>query len=371
MVVAKHRNAELIIDRSAIYKNINAEKQRLQNNAALFMVVKANGYGHGAIQVAETAVKAGADGFCVAMLDEGIELRDAGFKQPILILGISRIEDVSLIAQKNISVTVASLEWLKRANEILKNTNLLLHVHLGLDTGMGRIGFQNATELKAAIDYLKKNNNFDFEGIFTHFATADEHDKTYFDLQVSRFNDFMKVVNPRPKYVHVSNTATSLWHSQCNGNMVRYGIAGYGLNPSGGYVKPPFKLYPALSLTSEIVHCKLVSPNHSIGYGATYTTKEQQWIGTVPIGYADGITRKMQGFSLLVNGYECPIVGRVCMDQLMIKLPEELPVGTKVTIVGKNGDKEITLQDIANYCDTIHYEVACLFTNRLKRVYIN
>ncbi|UQS85003.1 alanine racemase [Apilactobacillus apisilvae] len=371
MVVATHRNAKLIIDRNALYKNILSEKQHLNKDDALFMVVKANGYGHGAIEVAKTAVKAGANGFCVAMLDEALELRHAGFKQPILILGISRVEDVQLIAKENISVTVSSLEWLKDAQNLLRSTDNTLKVHLGLDTGMGRIGFQNPDDLKAAIDYINNCKNLFFEGVFTHFATADEKDKTYFNFQLKKFKEFMTVVKVKPRYVHVSNSATSLWHSECNGNMVRYGVAGYGLNPSGGAVKLPYELYPALSLTSEIVNCKLVKSGNSIGYGATYTTNDNEWIGTVPVGYADGVIRKMQGFNLLVNGYKCPIVGRVCMDQLMIKLPTQMKTGTKVTIVGKSGDHKTTLQDIATYCDTIHYEVACLFTNRLKRVYIN
>lgn len=368
MVVGIHRNAQVNVSKSALYQNINNEKQRLANNEHLFMVVKANGYGHGAVDVAKIAKKSGADGFCVAILDEGLELREAGIDDPILVLGITRVEDVALMAKQRISVTVSSLDWLKAAEKQLMGKDLpALEVHLGLDTGMGRIGFQDKDSLKKAVDYLEQSPCLDFEGIFTHFATADSKSTDYFELQVRRFNDLVSVIKNKPKYVHVSNSATSLWHSECNGNMIRFGVAAYGLNPSAGELDLPYKLRPAMSVTTEVVYCKKVAAGRAIGYGSTYVAKDAEWIATVPVGYADGITRRMQGFKLLVNGEFCPIVGRVCMDQLMIKVPNEVKPGTKVTIVGQDGNNSITLQDIATYCDTIHYEVACLLTSRLPR----
>ncbi|GAA6113513.1 alanine racemase [Apilactobacillus apinorum] len=371
MVVGNHRNAQLLISESAVQHNINQERKRLKDSDNLFVVVKANGYGHGAVNIAKIAENAGADGFCVAILDEALELREAGIEKPVLVLGLTDVQYVSIMAKNNISLTISSLEWLKEADELLAHKDLpKLNVHVGLDTGMGRIGFQTKDELSEVMDYLKTSPNLCFEGIYTHFSKADSKDEEYFNLQVERFNDLISVIDTLPKYVHVSNSATSLWHASCNGNMIRFGVATYGLNPSGGELTEPFYLKPAMSLTSEIVYCKKIEAGRAVGYGATYVAPAAEWIGTVPVGYADGIVRKLQGFKLLVNGKFCPIVGRICMDQLMIRLDEPVPVGTKVTIVGQDGEENISLQDIATYCDTIHYEVACLFTNRLPRIIV-
>lgn len=374
MAIGEHRPTQLIIDRQALRQNIHAEVERLAPGCDLFMVVKANGYGHGAVQVAQAAKEAGASGFCVAILDEALELRAAGFNDPILILGVTNPADAPLMAREHISATVAAMDWLTEAEAYLAlaGTSAPLRVHLGLDTGMGRIGFRNVPDLVAAVDYLAEHaKSFEFEGVFTHFSTADDPDDAYFKQQFAKWQTLTNALPRRPRYVHVSNSATSLWHAACNDNLVRYGVAGYGLNPSGTAISEPFHLQPALSLTSELVYTKRLAAGESVSYGATYTAKEAEWVGTVPIGYADGYERRLQGFYVLVNGQVCEIIGRVCMDQLMVRLPHNYPRGTKVTLIGKNGDQEITLQDVATYCGTIHYEIACGFTSRLPRRYIH
>ncbi|PWF99306.1 alanine racemase [Levilactobacillus bambusae] len=373
MISGKHRPTVLTVDQRAIRHNINHEVKRLDDHSELWMVVKANGYGHGATQVARAALEAGATGFCVAVLDEALELRDAGFTQPILVLGITTPEYAPLMAQRNISATVGSTEWLTAAMTYLQTAQLgRLNVHFGLDTGMGRIGFQTPAELRTAVDYLDEHEQqFNFEGIFTHFATADDPDDTYFKTQYQRWEGFMAQLSHRPRYVHVSNSATSLWHAACNGNLIRFGVAGYGLNPSGGAIQPPYELEPAMGLVSQLTFSKYVEAGRSIGYGATYTTSQPEWIGTVPIGYADGYERRLQGFDVLVDGQRCEIVGRICMDQLMIRLPKAYEPGTPVTLIGSDGNQTITMQDVATYCETIHYEIACGFTARVPRVYQN
>lgn len=374
MTVGNLRNAQLEIKLDAIYSNIHHAVERLDPGTELFQVVKANGYGHGAVQVARVAEKAGASGFCVAILDEALELRHAGIMKPILVLGITDPELAYLAASHNISLTVGSREWLQRAAKLLQDSHPVkpLNVHLALDTGMGRIGFQTPSELEEGLELLSNNHaRMSFEGIFTHFATADSRDDSYFKFQYQNFKDFMSVVKNKPKYVHVANSATSLWHKVCGGNMVRFGISAYGLNPSGREISElPYELKPALSFTTELDFSKLVKKGRSIGYGATYTTDDDQWIGTVPVGYADGIPRAMQGFSVLVDGHKCPIVGRVCMDQFMIRLPKSYPYGTTVTIIGKSGDSEVTADDVADYLKTISYEVICGFSSRLRRKYV-
>ncbi|WP_338208175.1 alanine racemase [Lactiplantibacillus paraxiangfangensis] len=374
VVIGEHRHTQVKVDLQAIKNNIKAEMDRKDPLTELWAVVKANGYGHGIIQVAQAAKQAGATGFCVAILDEALALRAAGITEPILVLGITEPEYAPLIAEKDISVAVGTQDWLDTVATILAANDVTtpLHVHLALDTGMGRIGFQTPTELAAAVTTLNRPNTpFDFEGIFTHFATADQADDTYFTHQLNNWKALIAVVDELPRYVHVSNSATSLWHQACNGNVVRFGVALYGLNPSGQELSAPYELQPALSLTAQLSFVKKLAKGKSISYGATYTAAEDEWIGTVPIGYADGYERRLQGFHVLVDGQACEIVGRVCMDQMMVRLPHEVPVGTQVTLVGTDGDQTITLQDIADYCGTIHYEIACGLAPRLPRVYVD
>ena len=370
MVVGIHRPSKVIIDADAIRYNVSKEMKRLDNKSELFAVVKANGYGHGIVQVAKYCQEAGATGFCAAILDEALELRAAGFSEPILVLGITEVKYAKLAAEKGISLTVGDLEWLKLANAVLDD-EVILKVHLGLDTGMGRIGFQEEAEFLTAAHYLEQEDSFEFEGVFTHFSTADEANEDYFNLQVSRFNSFVNQLEKKPKYIHVSNTATSLWHSACNGNMIRFGVGIYGMNPSGNAIKTPYNLKPALSLVSELSFSKLVPKGRSISYGATYTADSDQWIGTVPIGYADGYARCLQGFHVLIDGHYCEIVGRICMDQLMVKMPKNYPMGTKVVLIGKSKDYTIDVTEVADYANTINYEVTCDLGERLPREYVN
>lgn len=372
MVVTYHRPTRAIIHRKAIFENIKKEVKRLPAGTEMFAVVKANGYGHGAVPVAQAALAAGAAGFCVATLDEAIELRESGIIEPILILSVVFPSYLSVVLDYDLSITVATKEWLMDAQDILETfgENHPVKIHLKVDSGMGRIGFREEPDLKEAIDLLESSDKMEWEGIFTHFATADEVDQSYLKKQASRFKTMLENLTKMPRYIHASNSATTLWHEdEMLGNVIRYGVAMYGLNPSGDVLTEPYHLNPALELISEVIQVKELPKDEGIGYGKTYTTKESEWIGTVPIGYADGWVRKMQGFSLLVDGQACEIVGRVCMDQLMIRLPKKYPVGTKVTLIGKNGGKEITMQQVADYLETIHYEVACLLSERVPRMY--
>ncbi|AVK64398.1 alanine racemase [Lactobacillus sp. CBA3606] len=372
VVIGEHRHTQVKVDLQAIKHNINEEMSRKDPLTELWAVVKANGYGHGIIPVAQAAQAAGATGFCVAILDEALALRAAGLTAPILVLGITEPEYAPLIAEKNISVAVGSQAWLTQAATILAANAVQqpLQVHLALDTGMGRIGFQTPAELAAAVTSLRAQpERFDFAGLFTHFATADQSDDTYFNQQLTTWKQLIAAVDELPRYVHVSNSATSLWHQACNGNLIRFGVALYGLNPAGQALSAPYTLQPALSLTATLTFVKKLPRGKSVSYGATYTASEPEWIGTVPIGYADGYERRLQGFHVLIDGQFCEIVGRVCMDQLMVRLPHQVAVGTKVTLIGTDGDNTITLQAMADYCQTIHYEIACGLATRLPRVY--
>jgi alanine racemase len=338
----------------------------IPNGTLKFAVVKANAYGHGAVAVA-TAIQADVDGFCVSNIDEAIELRQAGINKKILILGVSELEAVSLAKEYDITLTVAGLEWIQAL--LAREIDLTgLTVHLKIDSGMGRIGFRDASEADLAQDLLKQEGAR-IEGIFTHFATADEESDTYFNAQLERFKAILASMKEVPELVHASNSATTLWHADTIFNAVRMGDAMYGLNPSGEVLDLPYDLTPALSLESALIHVKRVPAGACMGYGATYQADSEQVIATVPIGYADGWTRDMQNFSVLVDGQACPIVGRVSMDQITIRLPKVYPLGTKVTLIGTDGDKEITATQVATYRGTINYEVVCLLSDRIPREY--
>ncbi|GKQ42296.1 alanine racemase [Companilactobacillus sp. RD055328] len=367
MIPSIHRPAYIEVDLNNIASNIKQVLNHLNNGEEIFAVVKANAYSHGIVEVSKTALESGATGLCVATLDEALEIRDAKINAPILVLGVTEATDVSLASEKNISLTVADNDWI---SEVKKQDFDKINIHLGIDSGMSRIGYTNREMIEEAITMIKADKRINPEGIFTHFATADDPDDTYFQQQLTIFHKLTDDLEIEFKYKHVANSATALWREQSDFNMVRLGIAMYGMNPSGTSIELPYKLKPAFNLYSELVFVKEVKPGTKIGYGATYTAEENQWIGTIPIGYADGWLRRMSGFEVLINGQRCPIVGRICMDQFMVRLPEKYKAGTKVTILGKDefGNK-ITIQEAAEYADTINYEIVCSLSERLPRIY--
>jgi len=359
--------AEINLD--CISENVASVKRRLPEDVDIIAVVKANAYGHGDVQVANAALEAGASYLAVAFMDEAIALRKKGIQAPILVIGASRAKDAHLAASYQITLTVFQIEWLQEAKKYLHEGDRL-SVHIKLDTGMGRIGIRSKDELKAMERMLQTEKQFDFEGIFTHFATADELDNTYFQHQFAIFQDMVNALDQKPRYVHCGNSAATLRFSQVYFNAVRIGIIMYGLTPSLE-IEPeiPFPLKEAFSLKSRLIHVKQLQKGEKISYGATYETSDEEWIGTVPIGYADGWIRKLQGQEVLVGGIRVPIVGRICMDQCMVRLPHYMPVGTVVTLIGRDGGEFISVNEIAAKLETINYEVPCNIAARVPRVY--
>lgn len=366
MKVSFHRPTRIQINLSAISNNLEQVKNHLPREVKAFAVVKADAYGHGAVEVARH-LEGQVDGFCVSNLDEALELRQAGIQRQILILGVVPVETVPLAISENIMLTVASVNWVEQLVE--SGLSLQgLQVHVKVDTGMGRIGFRESQSLNRAMGELRQAGVV-VEGIFTHFATADETDDRYFQTQLSQFKELLSQLSQVPVCIHASNSATSIWHADTVFTMVRLGNVLYGLNPSGHALAMPYPIEPALQLTSELVHVKEVETGTSIGYGATYHSSQSEYIGTVPIGYADGFLRAMQGFSLLVEGEVCPVVGRVSMDQITIRLPKRYGLGTPVTLIGSSGKGAIAVQDWADYLGTINYEVVCTLSDRIPRYY--
>ncbi|HEL0695009.1 TPA: alanine racemase [Streptococcus equi subsp. zooepidemicus] len=366
MISSLHRPTVARVDLEAIRANIDHIHQHIPIKVRTYAVVKANAYGHGAVAVSK-AVEDQVDGYCVSNLDEALELRQAGIDKEILILGVILASELQLAIKHQLTITVASLEWLELAKKESVDFSQL-HVHVKVDSGMGRIGVRSLAEANQLISILS-DMGVQLDGIFTHFATADESDHAMFDKQLTFFKQLVAQLDKKPALVHASNSATSLWHSETIFNAIRLGIVIYGLNPSGNSLSLPCPLKEALSLESHLVHVKQIQAGDSVGYGASYVAAEPEYVGTLPIGYADGWTRNMQGFKVLVEGERCDIIGRVSMDQLTIRLPKAYPIGTKVTLIGQQGKQVITATDVADYRGTINYEVLCLLSDRIPREY--
>ena len=364
-----YRDTWAEVDLDCIRTNVTSVKNILPKEVDIIAVVKANAYGHGDLQVAETALSAGATYLAVAFMDEAIALRKKGIKAPILVLGATRSEDVQVAADYDITVTVFQMDWLQEAKKHLK-VDARISIHVKLDTGMGRIGVRSKEELIAIEQMISEDKRLFLEGIFTHFATADELDQSYFQKQLELFNDMLSGLKEYPKYVHSSNSAAALRFPKAYFNAVRIGIAMYGLTPSLEMEKEiPFPLKEAFSLHSRLVNVKKVQKGDKVSYGATYEAEKEEWIGTIPIGYADGWIRKLQGQEVLVKGTRSPIVGRICMDQCMVRLPYYVPVGTIVTLIGHQEDQFISVNEIAAKLETINYEVPCIIANRVPRLF--
>jgi alanine racemase len=356
-----------------IYDNVKAMRHYLQSDKEIMAVVKANAYGHGDVQVAQAAIKAGASYLAVAFLDEAISLREKGISHPILVMGAVRATDVVIAAEKKITLTVFQKEWL---NEVLTKHDLSqkLTLHVKIDTGMNRLGLKDLGELKEIIQIIQQyGKNFELEGLYTHFATADELDTSYFYFQYERLEkalNYLEELNVHVPIIHCGNSATGLRFPDKVFNMVRMGIAMYGLSPSNEIKDQlPFPLREAFSLHSKIVHVKKIQPGEKISYGATYSSDREEWIGTIPVGYADGWIRKLNTRSVIVDGERVPIVGRVCMDQFMVRLPNRVDIGTKVTLIGEQASQLISVDEIASELGTINYEIPCMISYRVPRIY--
>ncbi|WP_210367167.1 alanine racemase [Bacillus sp. REN3] len=364
-----YRDTWVEVDLDCIRSNVSAIKGHLTEEVDIIAVVKANAYGHGDVQTAEAALSAGATMLAVAFLDEALALRKKGVEAPILVLGASRPEDINIAAEEEIILTVFQEEWLAKAREVL-NEESRITLHVKVDTGMGRIGVRTKEDLRAIEKLINEEPRMEFHGIYTHFATADELDDTYFKEQLICFKEMLGALEQLPPCVHSSNSAAALRYPEAQFNAVRVGIAMYGLTPSLE-IEPelPVGLREAFTLHAKIVHVKRVKKGEKVSYGATYEAPEDVWVGTLPIGYADGWIRRLQGQEILVDGNRSPIIGRICMDQCMVKLPYEIPVGTVATLIGSQGKESISINEIAARLETINYEIPCIISSRVPRIY--
>src|SRR5699024_3592714 len=275
--------------------------------------------------------------------------------------------------ENDITVTTFQKEWIQEVSNYTFSKKL--KVNIEIDTGMARVGLRREEELIQLLETIRENPNIQLTGVYTHFATADEENLNYFHEQQERFERLLNIFNrlwKRPVSIHIGNSAASIRFPNKMYHYIRYGIAMYGMYPSKTVKQEKsISLKQAFSLRSQLIHVKQIEAGESISYGATYKAKRNEWIGTIPIGYGDGWIRKLQGAEVLVGGKRMPIVGRVCMDQTMHLLYKKYPIGTAVTLSGDQHGAFIKMDEIADYLETMNYEIPCMINQRVPRVYIN
>ncbi len=363
------------IDLDAIKYNIDSIKRRVDTKE-LIAVVKADAYGHGALDVSKTLVENGATKLAVAVITEAMELRHGNINTPIMILGYTPLEFAADLINYDIEQTIFDLEYATKLSEIALNLGKKAKVHVALDTGMGRIGFLINDNSLNEILKISSLKGLEVVGIFTHFATADESDKNYSNKQYKKFTDFneklvSKGVNIPLKHVSNSGAIIDMPNTYLDG--VRAGIVLYGYYPSEDVLKQNLDLKKAISIKTQVAHVKILDKNEYVSYGRKFKTERKSIIATLPIGYADGYSRALTGKAkVIINGKFAPVVGTICMDQCMIDVTDigDVHVGDEVIVLGKDKDLKFDADDMAKAMGTINYEVLCMIKQRIPRVYI-
>lgn len=364
------------VDLKAIKHNYKQIKNHLAKNVEIMAVIKADGYGHGALKLADVYLEEGVSRFAVATADEGIELRRHGVKLPILVLGYTPKSDLRRLVENHLTATVYSYEVAEYVNEIGESLKVKADIHIKVDTGMGRIGFRYNEESIEEVKKISKLPFINIEGLFTHFSTADEEQTAYTHKQWELFNAFindLKKEGINPPTIHAANSAAIMCHDYTHLNMVRPGIILYGHYPSDYLEKKVLDLKPAMTLKSQVVHIKELDEGEYIGYGRKFCTHQKTKIATIPIGYADGYSRCLSGKArVLIHGQYAPVIGNICMDQCMVDVShiEDVAIEDEVVIFGRQQENEIAVEELAGLLGTISYEVICMIGKRVPRTYI-
>ncbi|MFR2711510.1 alanine racemase [Frisingicoccus sp.] len=364
------------IDLDALKYNVDGIKRCKAESAMLMGVIKADAYGHGAKVFAHELDRMGFDWFAVATADEGIELRRDGIEQPILVLGYSCEAQYPDMVQWEITPTIYSLDMAKAFDAAAEKAGKVANIHIKIDTGMSRIGFLPGEESLDEIEKIHGLRHLRIQGMFTHFACADMRDKTHVGHQIEKFRQMIDGVRQRGipvEIFHCSNSASIMELPSEHMNLVRAGIILYGLYPSHEMEEERLPLKPVMSLYSHVVHVKEVPEGVTVGYGATYVTRRPTRIGTIPVGYADGYPRILSNrASVLIRGRRAPIIGRVCMDQFMVDVTDmpEVSVGDVVTLIGRDGEETLSVEEISEMAGSFNYEFVCDVSRRVPRVYI-
>ena len=357
------------IDLDAIRHNLTEIRRQINPASKLCVVVKANAYGHGAIEISEVAVECGADFLAVATVGEGLELRCAGFDLPILILGLIPKDTVGVVVSADLTQAVVDFEIAEKISNAAQRLDKIAKVHLKIETGMGRIGVAPAEAVELA-KKISRLPNLELEGMFSHFADADSKDRTFTNHQIKIFKetaDKIRSAGVEIKILHIAESAAILDIPEAHFDMVRSGIINYGLYPSAD-VRRTIELKPAMKLITKIAYLKKISAGVSIGYGREFVAERDSLIATLPIGYADGYIRAYKNFHVEIRGQLAPIAGRICMDQTMIEVTDidGVEVGDEVILFGSD---LISADDAAKHLNTINYEITCLVSSRVPRIF--
>lgn len=362
------------VNLDAIYHNIEETRKVVKPDTKIMAIIKADGYGHGAIPIAKI-LEPIIDAYGIAIIEEGIELRECGITKPLLILGVTPLPLYSKLIEYDIMPTIFSYESAEMLSEEAKKQNKKAKIHIAVDTGMSRIGFQINQE---SVEIIKRINQLEWveiDGCFTHFATADESDKSFTLEQLKRFQNFVAQLEQEGIQIptkHVSNSAGIIEFPDAQFDMVRSGISTYGLYPSEEVNKAVLPLQPAMEIKSYITYVKTLEAGVGISYGQTFVTKEKTKVATIPVGYADGYPRALsnQGY-VLIHGQKAAILGKICMDQFMVDVTNIPGVceGDIVTLVGIDKDASITVEELAAMSHSFNYEFVCDIGKRVPRVY--
>lgn len=365
------------IDLDAIMYNMDQMHKNIKKDTKMIAVIKTDGYGHGALQIAKMFEQVDYIwGYAVATLDEATQLRIKHIGKPILVLGCIFPEQYEMMLLKNIRMNVYEEEMAQGISDLAHKLGKTAYIHIKLETGMGRLGFEINEESIAAIKRISKLPDICLEGIFTHFAKSDETDKTFTKKQMEKYDWMVKRLEEEGisfQYQHCSNSAGIIDVPEANKDMVRAGIAIYGLYPSPDVDKSRVHLKPALELKSHVAFVKTIHAGTPVSYGGTYVAKQDTIVATIPVGYGDGYPRSLsnKGY-VLINGKKAPIIGRVCMDQFMVDVTEieDVKFGDEVVLIGKSKDTYLAVEDLSELSGRFNYEFVCDLGKRIPRVYV-
>ncbi len=366
-------HAEINLDN--ICENIKRTREIIHKDTKIMGIIKADGYGHGAVPIAKV-LDSLVDAYGISIVEEGVELRDAGITKPILILGYAPEQMYDMMIQYDMMPAVCDYIMAEKMSAKAVELGKTLKVHIKIDTGMSRIGFRPSEESVKKIIEISKLPNIQVDGIFSHFAKADEVDKSFSKEQISKFMEIAEAIENAGVSLpikHISNSAGIIELPEANLDMVRSGISTYGLYPSEDVNKERLPLKPAMSLYAYVTMVKELEAGVPVGYGGSYVTTKKTKVATIPAGYGDGYPRALSNQGrVIIHGQYAPIIGRVCMDQFMVDVTdiEDVKTGDKATLVGREGDKVITLEEIGNMSASFNYEAACDVGKRVPRVYI-
>ncbi|MCR5503011.1 MAG: alanine racemase [Lachnospiraceae bacterium] len=371
------------ISLDAIRSNYEGIKQIIRDNTKIMAVLKTDGYGHGAVPIArELEPDEKLYGFALATAEEALILRNSGIRKPLLVLGYTFPDAYEELILKDISFTVFREDMLKDLCEVVRNLSSTEYryrakVHIKIDTGMGRIGVKPDDSGLAFVKEVLSHEELFVEGVFTHFAKADEKERTATEKQLSLFTDFTDRIRDELHYEipirHASNSAGILAYPEANLDVVRAGIILYGLWPSDEVPKDRIALKPALSLYSRIIYLKEIEPGDAVSYGGTYVAKSPRRVATISIGYGEGYPRALSGTAdVLIGGRRCRILGRICMDQLMADVTDVpgVAMGDRVTLIGTDGAETISMEELGSLSGRFNYEMACDLGKRIPRIFI-